>query len=398
MENSTVIKSKQIANALREYLLSDMLKCWEIRTEDKEFGGYLTDFDRKWNLISSNKGCWGQGRQVYTFSYVFEELESDEKWKHLASVGAKFLTEKMYMGNGRFNYLVSRDGQVLEGPISIFSDAFALSGLAKYISVFKDNTYTDFLKNTFSIYRTNTMDDAFPDVAPFVHGKGICNHSKIMIALNTSYECYKIVGQEAMELMKYALYNEFNVLLDKDVNMIFENKSFNGKTLDIPNATLINVGHNYEALWFALECAILLKDNGVINKIISIAESLYEKCRDENGESVYSVDLFQGNSKHSTWKYEKNFKPTDKVSWSYAEEMCLWAKLFTYTKDEKYFNRFEKVLNFTNQYFIDREYGDWYHALNQDKSILYDFKGSTVKSAYHIPRALIRSIKALEEV
>lgn len=387
---------KALAIEIKEYLLTDMLKTWEERTVDMVYGGYITDFDRKWNINSYNKGAWGQARHIYTFSNVYEKLKHDEKWRRMAKTGIDFMLEKMYAGNGRFNYLVSREGKVLDGTISVFSDAFFISGLAKYVSVFGAKEYTPILEELFDAYKKNITDDSFFDYAPFRSGKNIINHSGNMIAFSTAYEVQKVLGEETTEpLIKRSIRNIFDVLYDENTNLIYELKNSDGSFIMDGNSRIVTVGHNYETLWFILEFAVERGDVALIEKIKSIAETLYIVGKDQKGDSIYAVDPYGDGVKFTTWKYEIPFNMDDIVSWAYAEEMVLWIKLWSITKEEKYYDRFKKLYDFCKEHFEDKEYGDWFHSLDNNYNVNHDFKGSTVKSAYHMPRALMRIIDAL---
>ena len=172
----------------------------------------------------------------------------------------------------------------------------------------------------------------------------------------------------------------------KKSGLILEKKRIDGRRCDDENALLVNTGHVFESLWFCLEPALEKGDGNAVAKIMQIAETNYLRSRGWDGHSVYSYDADGRESKFDTWKYEIAFKDTDKVSWSYIEEMYLWTLLASVTADEKYFKRFIVVHNFTQEHFVDREYKDWYHALDSNNNIIYDFKGSTVKSAFHMPR------------
>ena len=389
---------KVLAKEIKDYLLDDMLKCWEERTVDNVYGGYITDFDRKWNINSYNKGAWGQARQIYTFSAAYEKLEQDEKWKRMAKVGIDFMLNKMYAKNGRFNYLVSREGDVLDGTISVFSDAFFISGLAKYISVFGEKKYILILDELFETYKKNILDENFSDYAPFRSGKDIINHSGNMIAFSTAYEVQKVLGRDATEdLITRSIKNIFDVLYDEKTNLIYELKEKDGSFIEGGNSRIVTVGHNYETLWFVLEYAIERGDEALIEKIKSIAETLNVVGKDKKGDSVYAIDPYGDGVKFTTWKYEVPFNMDDIVSWAYAEEMVLWAKLWALTKEEKYYFRFKKIYDFCKEHFEDKEYGDWFHSLDNNYNVNHDFKGSTVKSAYHMPRALMRIIDSLSE-
>ena len=389
----------RISQEMRKYLLDDILKSWARRTEDKEYGGYLTDFSRDWILRSTDKGAWAQGRQVFTFSYVYEQVEQDEKWHSLAKCGLEFCLTKMYAGDGRFNYLTDSHGNMKEGPISVFSDMFIILGLAKYINVFHENGYKKKLLELYSTLEKNVFDPDFNDIAPQKYEKGVYVHAVYMAFLNLAFEVEKILGKETTsKAIDRALKVIFTINYDSASNLIYERRTASGFEETDPNARMVTVGHVYESLWFALEVAISRNDNALIEKIKRIAEANNRIGRDSSGLSIYTADPFNDGVKFDTWKYEIAFKSHDRVSWAYAEEMVLWAKLFALTREEKYWNRFSRLYAFCNDHFPDRQYGDWFHALDENCNVKYDFKGSTIKDAFHIPRAYIKILKALGSI
>ena len=196
-ENTAFTKEnrKKISDFYREYVRTEMLDVWAQRTADEEYGGYITDFDRAWNIKSYQKGAWGQGRHVYTFSAAYEMFDHDDKWLRLAKTGKDFTLNKMYAGKGRFNYLVDRTGdKALDGTISIISDAFIIGGLAKYIAATGgDDGDGVLLEELYGTFENNLQNDGFKDVAPFAYVDGICGHAKYMIGLNVACEAGKVL-------------------------------------------------------------------------------------------------------------------------------------------------------------------------------------------------------------
>lgn len=80
----------QIALYYRNYLQSDILKNWADKTADSAYGGYLTCFDRKWNITGYDKGAWGQARHIFTFSEAYR-LFGKEKNGCIWQTGIDFI-------------------------------------------------------------------------------------------------------------------------------------------------------------------------------------------------------------------------------------------------------------------------------------------------------------------
>ena len=55
MDALDIEKSKTYAKILKNHLLNDIMPFWENRCLDKEYGGYLTCFDRKGGLTDDSK-------------------------------------------------------------------------------------------------------------------------------------------------------------------------------------------------------------------------------------------------------------------------------------------------------------------------------------------------------
>lgn len=392
---------KLFADYYREYLQKDMLHNWEVRVKDEKCGGYITCFDNKWNVTSFDKGAWGQCRHIFTFSYASKVFADKQKWLDLAKVGADFVVNKMYNEKScRLNYLVDRTGNtVKESETSIFSDAFAISGLAEYILASGDKSFLKTLENMFDVFQQNLTCDTFKDTMPYVYSEGIVYHAVFMIAINSVFVASGVLGKEKTDrLIDFCLDKILNVLYDDKYGLIFEKKKSDGSFADDENAKLVNAGHILEDMWFLFEIARERKDEKLECKVVDIVENLYslmEKC---NKDLIFAYNFgVEEERKVQTWKYENSFGYTDNVSWTFAEAMCLNGIIASNLKSQKHFTRFVKIRNYTQKYFIDQSNGDWFHALDKDNNVIEDYKGSTVKTAYHMPRAFMKIIENFEK-
>ena len=93
----------------RQQLLEGVIPFWEVRTADREQGGYLTCFDRTGNLTDDDKYIWFQGRQLYMFSALYRQVEKRPLWLELAQHGRNFIVAHAYAGGGRWHYQLDRE-------------------------------------------------------------------------------------------------------------------------------------------------------------------------------------------------------------------------------------------------------------------------------------------------
>lgn len=385
---------KNIADYYKDYLLTDMLKCWEKVTIDNEYGGYITSFDEHWRCTGTDKGAWGQSRHVYIFSKAYEVLGKDSKWLEYARTGEEFVKNKMYDNVGRINYLTDRVGNVKEGTISVFSDEFAVSGTAEYISASQSDKYLPFLNTLYDTLERNLTNPDFADLTPYPYIKGLTHHSVYMIGANSAFTARKVLGKRADKLIDFCVDKVMNVSYDAVSGLILERKNNDGSYYMGELDRSVNVGHTYESMWFMLDVALERKDRDMLRKICSIVDRTDEKVKSYGKEMMFSFVIGDEDQNIKTWKYETNFLPFDNVSWSYSEAMSLFAKLYMASGQRKYFEKFLRLHNLAENYFKDEDNGDWYHALDENFKVKANFKGSLVKTAYHMPRAFMNIIEA----
>lgn len=237
--------------------LRKIMRLWSDSCIDPVHGGYLTCRNRDFTLYDDKKGAWGQARHIFTYSMMAEyDRENKEYWLSLARIGIDFVLSKMLCKDSlRTNYLVSRCGEVLEGPTSVFSDAFLILGLAKYTQISCDDCYKELLKKLFYVYEQNIRNPEFKDISPNPYHHGVFHHALFMISANVSYEVSYVFGFEyVQDFMKYCMDVIFNILVDKQSGCIFEKKNSNGSLVSSADNSFVNIGHSFESLWFALDC------------------------------------------------------------------------------------------------------------------------------------------------
>ena len=115
------LQKEELTAYYKKHILEEVMPFWDERCIDKIYGGYLTCFDRKGVLTDDRKYIWFQGRQLYIYSLLYNKIRKDPQWLQNAKQGFEFLVKYGYAGNGRWNYVLDRKGNVLEGTISIFS-------------------------------------------------------------------------------------------------------------------------------------------------------------------------------------------------------------------------------------------------------------------------------------
>jgi len=87
-----------------------------------------------------------------------------------------------------------------------------------------------------------------------------------------------------------------------------------------------------------------------------------------------------------------------KLWWVHQEAILAVLKGFKHTRDERCWQWFEKLHEYTWSHFADPEYGEWFGYLNRQGELLLPLKGGKWKGCFHTPRFLFQGSINLESI
>lgn len=111
-------------------LLDNCLPFWLGNSQDTEYGGYFSCLNRDGSVYDTDKFIWLQGREVWLFAMLYNNVEKKQEWLDCALQGGEFLRKYGHDGNYNFYFSLNREGQPLIQPYNIFSNTFACMGFA----------------------------------------------------------------------------------------------------------------------------------------------------------------------------------------------------------------------------------------------------------------------------
>ena len=387
-----------LATFYRKHLLEDVMPFWEVRTKDLECGGYLTCFDRFGNLTDANKYIWFQGRQLWMFSALYNQVESRSAWLDLASWGREFIVSKAYAGGGRWNYQLDRNGCIQQGTISIYTDMFVLQGLCEYATASGHISDYALINDTYRAIESNTQDLDFKDIFHGVWSPQFKRHAVYMIAINTAQIAEQVLGAERTRtLIDHCLDQILNVFVKDDRRALFESVDRNGNIVNNDEGRVLNPGHALESMWFCLEEGIRRKDQVVIDRAVQVIDWMYERGKDTECGGIFAyLDADGDVPKQMDWHKETGMEWHDKPWWVFTESMYALALAAVETGRDDMFGRFVELHEWSQKYCYDREYGEWYAEYYRDGRPKLTDKGTPWKSAYHLPRSLMKVMQLFD--
>ena len=142
---------KKLTSQYRDELLNNVVPFWLEKSQDKEYGGYFTCLDREGNVFDTDKFIWLQGRQVWMFSMLYNNVEKRQEWLDCAIQGAEFLKKYGHDGNLNWYFSLTREGKPLVEPYNIFSYTFATMAFGQLSKATGNKEYAEIARKTFDI-------------------------------------------------------------------------------------------------------------------------------------------------------------------------------------------------------------------------------------------------------
>jgi mannobiose 2-epimerase len=414
-----------VADEMEKLLMENNMPQWYPRVIDYEHGGYLSDFDYKWQQTDQqDKMIVTQARHVWTCSKMYA-FTGDTIYLAYAKHGYKFLRDAMWDKEyGGFFNLVTREGKPInEGNNprirkNAYGNAFGLYALAAYYKASRDPEVLEMAKKAFSWLEKGSHDAKFggyfqfldQDGTPvregmqFIPPKDQNSSIHIMEALTELYQVWPD------ELLRQRLDEMFLLIRDVIVNdrgslQLFMTESLTPISLQDSSKSVhesiyfldhISFGHDVETAYLLMEAAEALKIKDKRTPVV--CKKMFDNAMnygwDTETAGVYDAGYFYKGEKEVTiLRNTKNW-------WAQAETLNTLLIMSELYPDDPldYGKRFLDQWKFIKDYLIDWEYGDWYSAsIDREPLAKEDKKAQIWKGNYHTARSLMNCITRIRK-
>ncbi len=421
-------QGEKLTNQLENSLISEVLDAWYPKSLDTVYGGFLTNFNYKWEPErQQEKMLVSQSRQVWSTSKLAEFFNNDKFLKY-AEHGYSFLREHMWdKKNGGFFLETDRGGNTgLNVNKSTYSNAFAIYALASFYKISKDSSALNLAKKTFfwldekahdsingGYFDLLSIDGRLQklseqknenryNIVPKWKDQNSSIH--LLEAFTELYTAWpnKLLRKrlvEMLELIRDVIITEKGYLtlyLTEGWKPI----SFKDSVVAVREANYsldhVSFGHDVETAFLLLEASHVL---GVGNneKTLKIAKKLV------NHSLQYGWDSENGGFYYEGYYFIESDTPKiinhDKVWWVQAEglnSLLMMSKLFP--AEDKYYKLFLQQWEYIKNFMIDHNNKGWYiNGLDSSPEMKTKPKAFKWKANYHNVRSLLNCIKMLRE-
>jgi N-acylglucosamine 2-epimerase len=384
-------EKKKLYTQYRSLLLDGVVPFWLQQGIDREHGGVLSCMSEDGHVLSGDKFIWSQARSVWTFSALYNRIEPRPEFLAAAENSVRFLLAHGRDDRGRWVYHTDREGRVLEGAISIYSDCFAIYGLSEYYRATRDELALSVARQTFERVARRIDEPDFNETAPYPMPPEWKNHGVPMIMTETTHELAQTLGDDLLEglagqyvdrIMRHFVRPEQKVLLE------FLTRDY--QKLPPPAGTFVMPGHAIESMWFVLHVARHRGDEELIQRAVEVIRWHLELAWDEEfGGLLLSRDTEGG----------EPFLPHSqkKLWWPHVE--ALYATLLAYelTGQDWCLEWYKKVSDWAWSHFPMPNCGEWYQRLTREGKPSSEVIALPVKDPFHLPRGAILIVQLMGE-
>jgi N-acylglucosamine 2-epimerase len=373
-------------------LLNDVIPFWLDHSLDREHGGYMHHLDRDGSPYCDEKMMWMQGRELYMFSRLYNEVPKRPEWLDAARLGAEFMRKYGRDENGWWYFLLDRKGAPIRVASNIFSDFFAVMAMLEYAKASGSAWAMELAVETFwsIIARRDNPKGRYNKLLPRPDMPS--DHAFPMILLNVAEMMHSATREQRYDdIVTECIQRIMNRHVDPKRSRVFEYAWPDGSRPDSPAGRLINPGHAIESMRFVMEAAAKRGEREVVEKAAQAMLWICECGWDEGfGGFLYFVDDGGRPVEALEWNM--------KLWWPHAEALNGLLLAYAETGRAELANWYSRVADFTWRVFPDPEYGEWFGYFDRRGNRTHDMKGGKWKGCFHVPRSLLNCLQIAESM
>ena len=376
----------------RAELLERVVPFWLEHAIDWQYGGLLTCISDEGQVLSRDKYMWSQLRAIWTFSALYNRIEPRQEWLDVARHIFEFVKKYGRDDQGRWVFAVNKNGEILEGAISIYADGFAIYGLTELARAMGEQDVIDLASETYENIQSRLAEPGWYQTAPFVIPDNGKAHAISMIFSLVFNELGHYLGDETMiEASLYHATEVMDAFRRPDRELLYEFVHLDNSLIDTPQGRSIVPGHAIESMWFMIHIFQRAGDERRIRQAIdTIKWHVQFGWDDEYGGLVHARDAEGG---PAWWRFAEA-----KLWWPHTETLYALLLAYQISRELWCLDWFERVHDYAFSHYPVPEFGEWTQKLDRHGNKLADTVALPVKDPFHLPRALIYCIEVLQRL
>lgn len=391
---------KEQLTILQEYreiyqknLSDSVIPFWFKGSPDWEHGGTFSCLDREGKVYDSKKYVWLVGRSAWMFARLYNVYEAKPEYLKIAKLGIDFLFNHARDEQGRYFFSLSREGKPWFYQRKPYGAVFSMMAYLEYYKSTGEAAYKDAAVDLFWKIQGWIQDPGILG-RPVMEGvPAMSNLADVMVLASMAVELAAVDDHPGYKGIMISAIQQCKEHFDPRLNIFMENISLDRGT-DIkqwPEGRLFNPGHSIEVVWFIMHMLDFVDDKEIFPLALKALEGSLNMGWDRSyGGITYFLDV-EGKPTHQ-------LEADMKLWWPHTEAIYALTLAFCKTEDGKWLDWLQKVHEYTFSHFVDKENGGWFGYCDRQGRLTHSSKGGNYKGFFHVPRALLFSIKAIDSI
>lgn len=381
---------ERYAERYRRNLLESVVPFWLRHSLDREYGGTFSCLDRDGSRYDTRKYVWLLGRSAWMFARLYTTLERRQEWLDAAELGVSFMRRHARDPQGRVYFSLTREGRPAAFQRKPYAAVFYQMGLFEYARAAGDQGCMQEAAEVFWQIIDWVRDPALLGRPSFADDVPASSLADLLC-----------VGLMALELAEESGDPRYDAVLrdsiagvarhyDPQRRLFRERVARDGRDLsDTPEGRLFNPGHSIETAWILLHMLRRAPDPAAQTMALeAILGSLELGWDAQHGGIFYFMDL----AGRPTLQLES----TMKLWWPHTEAIYALVLAYTLTGEERWLPWLERVDAYAFRHFVDDAHGEWFGYCDRRGDLALSSKGGNYKGFFHVPRALLFSVQAID--
>jgi len=389
----------QLRDQYQSDLFSDFLPFMDQYVIDKQYGGFMCNADLHGRQVNQNKLSWFEGRGIWVYSFLYNNLAREQKYLDVARRSLEFILRIRPSGEELWPKELTREGKALTSADGeIYGDLFIAEGLAEYSKATGERAHWDMARElVLKCERLYDRDDYRPAIGqtylgtnarPFpgarIQGVWMVLVRVVtqMLEMRTDSELARIARRSVDAITNHHYNPEFqliNELLNHDLSRP-QNEY----------AQLVYTGHSIENLWMLMHEAVRLRDDKLFEKLAAWFRRHVEVAWDEVYGGVF----------RNLQNVDQNIWILDKVLWEQEEVLIGCMVIIEHTGAPWAIEMFGRMYQYVRDKYPLKSHGSplWMYA--SDRRATYEAFSRMPKRVenYHHPRHLMLNLLSLERI
>ena len=270
---------EEIRTQFRYDIYNDFIPFHDKYVIDHQYGGFMTDTGWNGPNLSTNKNGLIEGRGIWTYSFLYNNLDKNFKHLEAARKSVEFLLKHKPDTNHYWPISYSRDGKVIGGQGGSFpNDVYIAYGLSEYAKAVGDDTFWNLAKENL-VKHLKAFDRPTQTRTQGLWFLTLCVSTQMLM-----YRYDLFVENAAKRAVDAIMNYHYNPEYDLHGEIIKHDLS----RPDDDNAQKVNFGHCFQAIWMVLHEALRNKDRELFELAAKRLKRHVEVSWDDVYQGLYS--------------------------------------------------------------------------------------------------------------